>query len=169
MARAQARRFTGTASARRRRAWARTDSVVTGLTIASPTPVDLLAVFRAIAGGSQLGSTVGAVNLHIRTRRTAGAGLLPYFNWGLIVAPQTMDPADLDPRDFTGAAGAHADWMWWDAQTVAPGNTITSERYRVKSMRKLEEVGQTLFFSASTVTLDTYDLGITASTLLLLP
>jgi len=163
--RARTRRFAGTASARRRRVWARHQATASVTTTASV--VDLLALFEAAAGGRlSLGSTIGAVNLNLITVRTSGANVLPAFQWGLIVAGRTIDPADLDPLDISAAAGAHQDWMFWTSQAVA--STVSSEQYRVKSMRKMEEVGQTLFL-AMTSHNDPISVAVTASTLLILP
>jgi len=150
---------------RRRRVWARSSSPVLVTTTASA--VDLLALFEAAAGGRlSLGSTVGAVNLNLIATRTSGTAVNANFHWGVLVAPRTTDPADIDPLDISAAAGAHQDWMFWTAQAVA--NTVSSEQYRIKSMRKMEEVGQTLFFAA-TSSADPITLQLVASTLLILP
>jgi len=61
--------------------------------------------------------------------------------------------------------------MMW-AFTDARGSTLsTVERYEIKSMRKLEEVGETLFFVTRPPDgqTDTYQFRLVASTLLLLP
>jgi len=122
----RSRRFTPSASVRRRRVWARSSSPVTVSTTASA--LDLLALFEFASGGRlSLGSTIGAVNLNLIVTRTAGTALNAHFAWGLVVAPRTADPADLDPIDFGAAAGAHMDWMFWTAQAVS--NSVSSEQY----------------------------------------
>jgi len=161
----RSRRFTPSASVRRRRVWARSSSPLTVTTTASV--VDILSLFEAAAGGRlSLGSTIGAVNLNLIATRTSGTAVNANFHWGLVVAPRTADPADLDPLDISAAAGAHQDWMFWTAQAVS--NSVSSEQYRVKSMRKMEEVGQTLFFCA-TSSADPITVQVVSSTLLILP
>jgi len=169
-ARARGRRFAGSASARRRRVWARHSSQ---FAVVDPTPlasvVDLLDLFAAAAlGRASVGTTIGAVKLQLGVVRNTGTAPNPGVLWGLQVGPRTMDPADLDPGDFTGAAGAHADWMMWTF--CGPTGLTGHQAYDIKSQRKMDEVGQTLWFAvAGNSGTDTFNVKVTASTLLLLP
>ena len=165
MARARTRRFVSASGARRRRVWARSNSPLSVSTTASA--VDLLNLFESAAGGRvSVGSTIGACNLNLLATRTSGTAVNPAFTFGLVVAARTVDPDDINPLDITAAGGAHQDWMFWAAQGVA--NTLSSEQYRVKSMRKMEEVGLT-FWLAATSHNDPITVQVSASTLILLP
>jgi len=167
MARARTRRFVGSAPARRRRVWARQNSTVIGITVA-PAAIDLLASFRAATGGpTAVGSTVGAVILQLQLERTAGTLTNPGIMFGLIVSGFTAEAVDIDPNDFTAAAGAHQDWMWWGRHPAEPFDKVMT--YRVKAQRKMEEVGQTLWLAMVADSTDTYTARVTTSTLLLLP
>jgi len=168
MARARARRFVGAAPARRRRVWVRQNSTIIGITTGAPAITDLLASYRAATGGpTAVGCTVGAVVLNLQLIRTAGAISLPGLMFGVIVGSFTDEAVDLDPNDFTAAAGAHQDWMWWGRMPLEPFSDAKS--YRIKSQRKMQEVGQTLYIAFGADTADTYTVRVTSSVLLLLP
>jgi len=113
------------------------------------------------------GTTVGGIRLALSIERSAGADVLPGLIWGIKVAPRTVEAVDIDPAE--PALGMHQDWMMWTFQG-APALDPT-KFWTVKSMRKLEEVGDTLFFVTRPPDgqLDTYQFRLTASTLLLLP
>jgi len=170
MARARSRRFVAAGSARRRRVWARTSFQLTGVDPAPLTDVtDMLDHFvTASLGRVQVGSTIGAVKLQLGVVRATGTAPNPGVIWGLKVASRTVDPDDLNPADFTSAAGAHSDWMMW--AFCGPTGLTGHLAYDIKSQRKLQEVGDTLWFAVTgNAGTDTYDVKVTASTLLLLP
>jgi len=170
MARGRSRRFAGSASARRRRVWARTSFQLATVDPAPATDVtDMLDHFvTASLGRVEVGCTVGAVKLDLAVSRVSGTAPNPGVIWGLIVGPRTLDPDDLNPADFTTAAGAHSDWMMWGFAPVVAFEGV--RHYDVKSQRKLDEVGDTLWFAVTgNAGADVYNVKVTASTLLLLP
>jgi len=137
---------------RRRRVWSRAPiaASVTALQT-DPFVQDVMTNFR-LAGGDTLGCTVGAVHLELAGVQTTapGAGQFPGSVVGLRVGNQNEDPIDIDPGDFNvSSRGAWQDWLWWDFFSLTSGS-ITAEqvyRRRIRSMRKFEELGQTLWLA----------------------
>jgi len=129
--------------------------------------VDMLNLYEAAAlSRVTAGTTVGGIRLSLAVVRSAGADVLPGLIWGIKVAPRTIEAVDIDPAE--PALGMHQDWMMWAFTSETP---FKDENWSIKSMRKLEEVGETLFFVARPPDgqTDTYSFRLTASTLLLLP
>jgi len=162
---------------RRKRIWARdTDNSIEGSqSLHSFQP---LLTFQTALGSDLLGVTIARIRLTLGVRTLAGtANTRGGVAFGLLVAPDTLDPlTDAGPLTFP-----HLDWMWWTYLPSPAGHQIgvAGEEpafdtfiFDVKSMRKMDELGDTLFFVKETSVLGTaqtvsHELGI--STLLLLP
>lgn len=138
------------AAPRRKLIWARSqDVMVPALVPAAGTAVDLLAQFRT-DGGSTLGCTVTRVLLDFQLLWTNDITTTDAMAVGVIVdqlqAAQTEVPRPgVEP---------HADWMYWRRTGVSPVDlaiTPSSTAVQsalaidVKSQRKMEELGQTLW------------------------
>lgn len=161
--------------------WARTGGDLTPP--AAGTAVDLLETFRA-DGGTTIGATV------TRTRLSLS------LNWGGLVADQTINRLVMgvlvDQRDQPEsqvprpAVELHADWMHWapypavpeysaltypGVETPDPVGLLTSLMIDVKSQRKCEELGDTLWAVFDPTFAGVTELNITwsASVLLKLP
>jgi len=170
MARARTRRFSGSPGARRRRVWARSSVLLSGITAAAPAITQVLDIYEAAAKLARVegGTTVGAVKLFVDLGRTAGATLNSGVFCGLQVAGRGSDADDINPADLGLVAEGHQDWMFWAWQGLfqQPATVF----YDVKSQRKIQEVGETLWFAVGTpIAADTFSVRVTASTLLLLP
>lgn len=170
--------------ARRKMIWARSLDLFNTTVPAAGTAVDLLATFRA-DGGTSLGTTVTRVRLDLTLVWLAGAAsvfdLPDQLVQGVIVDQIQASQGEV-PRP---GVELHADWMYWrrhgptDAQSLLPlaaTSGITSQfmshmTIDVQSQRKMEELGQTLYWvldpsygGATTVTVNA-----SASVLLKLP
>lgn len=146
-------------TARRRLIWARSQDLFqppAGLPAAG-TAVDLLAQFRA-DGGNSMGCTVTRVRLDIGFQiNNPGAVNLTSQDQlaaGVIVDQIQANQAEV-PRP---GAEEHADWMYWrrspyttNPESAVPYGTGTAPVYHmvwtvdIKSQRKIEELGQTLW------------------------
>lgn len=141
-------------AARRKLIWARSLGLDFGTPIpAAGTAVDLLANFRT-DGGSSLGATVTRVRIDLDLVWTIDAATAIPFNQlavGVIVDQLQADQTEV-PRP---GVEEHADWMLWrragavpdfSALTGTAGATInTHHSFDVRSQRKVEELGQTLW------------------------
>lgn len=177
MARRQ-RRYAPTA--RRKLIWAR------GTTDLAPaatgTAIDLLAQFRA-DGGTTLGATITRVHIGLSLGWTAWVPNSADRLYNGVLVDQLDQPEAQVPRP---AVEPHADWMWWSAAPVVPTQSALTaaspvpatavsvfayDVLDVKSQRKCEELGQTVWyvadptFNGGTV----LDMTITYSVLLRLP
>jgi len=156
---------------RRRRVWARHIGASDILTLAGIVPgaIDLLATFRATAGTMTIGLTVARIRVDLQITKTAGAGA-GLGDWGIQVANQAAEAVDIDP-----SAGVHQDWMAWGALPfgVTVGSSINYcnvDGTDVKSMRRIDEVDQTLWFCGNTnLAANTLTVNVRTSVLLLLP
>jgi len=159
---------------RRSRVWARR-RVVSDPPAAAGTALDLLADFKTDAGiaGNLPGITVGGVLLDLvftqtNARATSDDGTMV----GIIVA-QEPTAAEV-PRPDTER---HADWMWYQwvpAPGAAAGASFSTFSsiggpIRIRSRRKMQEVGERLWLVLQPVGLTTVDVTVSASTLLLMP
>jgi hypothetical protein len=93
------------------------------------------------------------------------------FYWGLIVAPKEAIAGDINAFDPSGLADRTLDWMlWhgWHMYTVANGEQVRHELVQTRSQRKIERVGESLFFIGRGITTNINVQG-TTSTLVLLP
>jgi len=143
------------APARRRMIWARTlTSTGVGIPIAG-AQIDLLDGFRVSNGGAQpIGSTITRVRIDL-TMQVPGA-FVPNdaLVCGLIIDQATGILTEV-PQPVTDR---HADWMWWRRLSLvnphstsdqdATGPLATSYEIDVRAQRKMEELGETLWFSA---------------------
>lgn len=141
--------------ARRKLIWARNGEGPIAPT-ATGTALDLLADFRA-DGGSSLGSTITRthITLQLFWDDVPPLGVQNQLFVGLLVDQLQLDPSEV-PRP---AVELHADWMYWKAHPVLPeysalsavvgGGTnaalLSTVTIDVKSQRKCEELGQTLW------------------------
>lgn len=136
---------------------------------------DLLNDFRIVNGGAQpVGSTIGRVRMDI-TFTTAGAspGSTTGLIGGLIIGTSSLvdvpDPGTADER--------YADWMWWRFLSIhrnsslvnATGVSVATFEVDVKSMRRMEELQETLWLVFDNPSPATINVSVTASVLLMLP
>ena len=162
-------------SARRKRVWARESFVVTPT--GAGVDVDLLADYKSRRGITSIepGCTIGGILLDFNVVQTNGrAASEDGFNLGIIV--ENSDPAAGVPRP-AATAGLHADWMWlqWIG-SPGPAGGATAGTFqalggpiRVRSMRRMDEVGMNLFLVGQSRGLTAHTVTGTASTLLLMP
>lgn len=148
--------------ARRKLIWARQPLAVSTLTNVSAgiggaiESNDLLQVFRAEAGllKGPVGLTVMRVRLHINFDISTGAvgDSIRQFG-GVYYGIRVFDTQELSELDVTEVVARgpvsdpHADWMTWGrvpAKTSIGTNTVGWEEVDVRSMRKIDELGQTL-------------------------
>lgn len=148
------RRRYSAGTARRKLIWARSTSLDAAPAPAAGVAHDLLAQFRT-DGGSSLGATVTRVRIDYTLVWTLDAATAIPFNQlavGVIVDQLQLDQTEV-PRP---GDEEHADWMYWRRHTAVPefsaltgtaGVTVTgSWSVDVRSQRKVEELGQTLWF-----------------------
>jgi len=171
---AQRRRTFATRTARRKRVWARSSITVAGVTLAAPAITDLTSQWAAAAGVAvPIGTTVSRIRGQVSALRTAGTSVQPQVGVGVQVASANIEAVDMMPSDFVPAsAGAFQDWMYWELRQ--PPDVPTAPMYFAwevdnKAMRKMEEVGERLWFAMSIPNADTWSFVIGLSVLLLLP
>jgi len=155
---------------RRKRSWARATGALTGITNAAPQQTDLLSTYKAVAGLNAVnGLTVARIRGNLDWGRSAGAGVRPSVTLGIKVDGFAVEAVDMAPVDFL-AGGAHQDWMYWETGFSYPGLTTGRMSIDVKSMRKIDELGDTLWLVAECLNpADTYELSFGFSVLVLLP
>jgi len=170
---AAAQQRTRMAPVRRKRVWARTrHTVLDGTNICSIE--DLLADFRSDLGVTKNvpGTTIGGIVGRIVWEPSAvAAGQLDELTMGIIVAPDTVENVDIEAGS---GAHQHLDWMWmlrtgWGGNSA--GGIPMYVDLQIRAKRKLDEIGQTLWFSycPGMGTPRTVDMSLQLSTLLLLP
>ena len=158
---------------RRRTSWARVDDAIVPVNAGATS--DLLSDFRTALGwsASPPGVTVGGVLLDFvltQTAARAAAGDGVYI--GLIVTSEgTAGEVERPLTDL------HADWMWW--QFIGASQAASGAGYstfdalggpiRIRSKRRMDEVGMRLWLVAQSSGTTTWDLQLSASTLLLMP
>ncbi len=130
---------------RRKLVWARR---LVSPAAGTPFAVDLLSGFRDANGGAQpVGSTITRVRGTVQFTHSGPAAADTGIAWGLVVdrvgltAGEVPDPY-IDP---------YADWMGWGfipTSIDGGGATVTaSKEIDVKSQRKMEELGETLWMT----------------------
>jgi len=160
--------------ARRQRVWARTNHVFTDVAVSGVAIEDLLGDFRTEMGITRMlpGTTIGAIKGRVTFGHdtVTALGIPQVVLAGIIVAQDNIDAADLDPAFVT------LDWMWYDrfawfSPAAVPATTYPmSHEINVRAMRKLDEVGYSVFFAIGAAhTAGTIDAVLTTSVLLLLP
>ena len=163
----------GRAPVRRSRVWARHNQIVSP--VAAGNATDILNSYFTAYGTTNAppGVTIGGVMLdygvvQTSTRVSSTDGL----NIGLIVTNEDV-PAQVP----TPAVDIHADWMWWQ-WLPAPGSAsgASSSTFnslggplRLKSRRRMQELGQRLWLVWQADGTTTYDVRFRTSTLLLMP
>lgn len=168
---ARTRRFRPTA--RRKLIWARGQDVINpALVPAAGTAADLLAQFRT-DGGSSLGCTVTRVLLDLQLVWTNDITTTDQMAVGLLVDQIQANQLEV-PRP---GVEPHADWMYWRRTGVAPVDlaiTPSSTAAQVglsidvKSQRKMEELGQTLWLVIDPTFGGTTTLSVTVNSSVLL-
>lgn len=175
---------------RRKLIWARMAPAMTAMAnvgVASQwtESQDLLQTFR-----TQAGITAGPVGLTVMRMRFAVTSQdVPSDIFGqLVIGVRVMDTqeavqAEADATAFSPVTDPHADWMCYEpigfpansTRTATPPLKIVDHHIDVRSMRKFEELGQTLVLVAGTTQPyggaagATFPLFITSSVLLALP
>lgn len=176
MARSRGRRFAPTA--RRKLIWARDEDTALSPVPATGQAHDLLAQFRT-DGGSTLGCTVTRVRVDLRLE-WLGLSRSSALTLGVIV--DQLQSSVLEPP--APGEEPHADWMYWRRvpqipefsaalQTGDPALTVlhTSLVLDVRSQRKMEELGQTVYICFDPTLAGAGTLGVSwgSSVLLKLP
>jgi len=157
---------------RRKLVWARTSTETTFATAAPFTPfqADLLAGFVARYGADPVGCTVARIRGYVQC--TSTVTLTP-----LVVAARTGTEGEVAATDFNPmTAGEYNDWMMYEPMLAGlaarePFGDVGARLVDIKSMRKLEELDETLFLYAGTdlAAAGTIQLAFNLSVLLMLP
>jgi len=141
------------AIARRKLIWARTVDFDLSVAAGAANRIDLLATFRLANGGAMpIGATVTRIRLSMIVGVTDGLAFNSSCLMGAIVDQLYADATKV-PVPLTDA---HADWMYWQRlfPVAGPGSSsdqdsagpVTSGyEADVRSQRKAEELGQTLW------------------------
>lgn len=148
------RRRYSAGTARRKLIWARSLSLDSTATPAAGVAHDLLAQFRT-DGGSSLGATVTRVRIDFTLVWTLAAATDIPFN--SLAVGAIVDQLQLDQTEVPRPGDEeHADWMFWKRFSAVPeysaltgtaGVTVTAHHaWDIRSQRKVEELGQTLWF-----------------------
>lgn len=168
-------------SARRRTAWSHeTQSAAPATTLQS---IDLLTDFKSAMGftANPIGITIRRIRITIQidfdlsttaASRTAGVYLATYVDKGGLATAAVSNPVEEPNRDYnfrqwlpvSGGMGA----LSVGAATNAT-HQLVSREYDVKSMRRLLDIGDTLYFVARPTGGIGVGWNLEASTLLLLP
>ena len=116
---------------------------------ATPTGArDLLTDFRAINGGAQpLGATITRMRGLLRAVVSAAPTSATEIVVGAIVLPRTIPAVDI-PNPISDQ---HADWLMWQPFDGFMGGAASAAAFStevdVRSQRKIDEVGETLWLS----------------------
>lgn len=171
MATSRRRRRGGTLP-RRKLVWARTSTETTFASAAPFTPfqADLLAGFVARYGADPVGCTIARIRGYVQC--TSTVTLTP-----LVVAIRTGTEGEVAATDFNPmTAGEYNDWMAYEPMLAGlaarePFGDVGARMIDVKSMRKLQELDETLFLYAGTdlAAAGTVQLAFNLSVLLMLP
>lgn len=146
--------------ARRRTTWSHeTQSVAPATTLQS---IDLLTDFKGAMGltANPLGITIRRIRITIQidfdfsttaASRTAGVYLATYVDKGGLGTAAVSDPVNAPDRDYNfrqwlPASGGMAGYTVGVATNAT--RQLISREYDVKSMRKLHDIGDTLYFVA---------------------
>lgn len=173
---------------RRKLIWARMTPAVSSLTIGvadGAESQDLLQTFRTQAGitAGPVGLTVMRMRFNISSAAVSSpvTGLAPQYIWGVRVMDTTeAGLAEVNAVPYSPVSDPHADWMCFEPFGVlstnggTAGNWIVEHSIDVRSMRKFQELGQTLVGVLAIVpptggTGVTHDIKVTSSVLLALP
>ena len=133
--------------------------------------VDLLTTFRSAAeyGAQPIGVTVTRVRGRVSLRETTATATNDHFGVGLLIEDRNSLASEI-PHPYSDE---HADWMMWMPLTAYGQDGITgswaSYEFDVKSQRRMDEVGQTLWLSMDAAVTSTFSAVISLSVLLKLP
>lgn len=145
---------------KRKLVWARTTgqfNIVAG----TPQSADLLATFETAYGAQLLGATIMRIRGYESYLETQAIQLTVTTHVGIIVGPQDLDANDVDPSATTGAFN---DWMSYTSHrysgrylatgdaTVPSLGPLHEYSVDVKAKRRLEELNQSLWIVANSVT-----------------
>ena len=151
---ARRRRVVPTPRPRRRVDIARASASASGLANGAVQLVDVLATYDADLGVVEFppGATCVGLKYSLRVASASLAtNLATRFFWGFLVGPRTLDAADLDP-----SLNPHLNWMEWGARYIGfstagadvPLVGAGDDGFRtVRSMRKLQELQETVWFA----------------------
>lgn len=159
---------------RRKRAWARSDTIMTGVDAAGQV-FDLGADFATVMGTNTLpvGTTVRGIMVDFSIQAaTASTSNTAGVTWGVITLDQNTSTEVPMP-----SLQPQADWMWWQfigMPDAAAGDSETTFRalggpLRLGASRRIEELGTHLWTCWQTEGAYTVDVRLRASALLLLP
>ena len=155
---------------RRRLVWSRSRNVFVGVGT-SGDGVDLLTQFRSAAeyGAQPIGTTITRVRGRLILQETTATPTNDFFGLGLVVEDRNATSAEV-PKPF---ADDHVDWLAWlpfarFGQDGITGLAVSWE-IDVRSQRKLDEVGQTLWLTMDAAVTSTWSATVVLSVLLKLP
>ena len=116
-----------------------------------------------------MGVTVTRVRGRVSVQETTGTPTGDFLGLGLIVEDRNSLASEI-PHPY---ADEHADWMAWMPLTAYGQDGITGSRAAfeidVRSQRKMDEVGQTLWLSLDAAVTSTFSVIVSLSVLLKLP
>lgn len=140
-------------SSKRKVVWSRATFQLQTTVAAPVAAINILAPFETDLGAQVIGATVARVRLQGFVFSNEVAGTLTTPAAGLLRTTQTEILASSNPAV---SPGRHQDWFYFNAPAldggfaVAPLDNINFHRFEhdVKSMRKIDELGDTIFFVA---------------------
>jgi len=116
-----------------------------------------------------MGVTVTRVRGRVIVQETTATPTNDFVGLGLVIEDRNSSVAEI-PKPF---ADDHVDWLAWYPLTRFGSDGITgtavSWEIDVKSQRRLDEVGQTLWLSLDAAVTSTWSLTVVLSVLLKLP
>jgi len=131
--------------------------------------VNLLEDFETALGSQVIGATVGRVKMTVAWDTTTTSAALDSLVLGIIVAPSTMDPG----VDLIPLTEPHLDWMYWSKRFPFEEAKGVSGSFMweldVKAMRKLEELGETLWLAVQLGPIMAGTVAFGSSVLILMP
>lgn len=173
------RRVSRGTSAKRKLVWARTAEEQFSVAAGQFNGLNLLGAFETAYGANLIGCTIMRVRLRWAPFSAATTGQ-PVAAMGVRVATEA-DLVSSAPTDPLGPVNdLHADWMAWDTSVVSllygsggpgtdqPGPAM-SRYIDVRSMRKVDELGQALYALFDHVSAAAVVYSVSASVLVALP
>ena len=139
--------------------------------VATDQARDLLTDFRAEQGGAQPpGMTVTRVRGTMSFQTAEPLAVSSALGWGLIVDRKNALETEIERP----SAAPHADWMMWEFEVpninrISAGANIYGFRVDVRSQRRLDEVGDTLWLVWEGQALGSLEVSWNLSVLLKLP
>jgi len=130
---------------RRGRTWARNAFTQIFTSAGDPVAFDLLGGWATQVGATLPGLTVGPIHFHL-DHHTGTAGI---FWFGLIVANREAIAGDINAFDPSEVADRTLDWMFWSnvsGDTTGNGDRLLHKDYVTQSRRRINRVGESLYF-----------------------